>query len=141
MASWSDAKINMMDEKAEEDMKVLIGLSMEVVLDGEMMKADKEVDEMLFQFAFLLYDTSEHHLAAHCQQFQRRFLLTAGSLLSTSYYQLGTKCLIKDLPMLLCYFGATSTKTSTLGASLHCSTSASFFLLSKHNTIPSTIIN
>ena len=34
MASWSDAKINMMDEKA-----------------------DKEVDEMLFQFAFLLYDT------------------------------------------------------------------------------------
>ena len=43
MASWSDAKINMMDEKA-----------------------DKEVDEMLFQFAFLLYDTSEHHLAAHC---------------------------------------------------------------------------
>ena len=141
MASWSDAKINMMDEKAEEDMKVLIGLSMKVVLDGEMMKADKEVDEMLFQFAFLLYDTSEHHLAAHCQQFQRRFLLTAGSLLSTSYYQLGTKCLIKDLPMLLCYFGATSTKTSTLGASLHCSTSASFFLLSKHNTIPSTINN
>ena len=71
MASWSDAKINMMDEKAEEDMKVLIGLSMEVVLDAEMMKADKEVDrevdEMLFQFAFLLYDTSEHHLAAHCQ--------------------------------------------------------------------------
>ena len=127
MASWSDAKINMMDEKAEEDMKVLIGLSMKMVLDGEMMKADKEVDEMLFQFAFLLYDTSEHHLAAHCQQFQRRFLLTAGSLLSTSYYQLGTKCLIKDLPMLLCYFGATSTKTSTLGASLHCSTSTSFF--------------
>ena len=40
MASWSDAKINMMDEKA-----------------------DKEVDEMLFQ---------------------RRGLLTAGSLLSTS---------------------------------------------------------
>ena len=127
MASWSDAKINMMDEKAEEDMKVLIGLSMKMVLDGEMMKADKEVDEMLFQFAFLLYDTSEHHLAAHCQQFQRRFLLTAGSLLSTSYYQLGTKCLIKDLPMLLCYFGATSTKTSTLGASLLCSTSTSFF--------------
>ena len=61
MASWSDAKINMMDEKA-----------------------DKEVDEMLFQFAFLLYETSEHHLAAHCQQFQRRGLLTAGSLLSTS---------------------------------------------------------
>ena len=61
MASWSDAKINMMDEKAEEDMKVLIGLSMKVVLDNEMMKADKEVDrevdEMLFQFAFLLYDT------------------------------------------------------------------------------------
>ena len=58
MASWSDAKINMMDEKAEEDMKVLIGLSMEVVLDGEMMKADKEVDEMLFQFAFLLIQVS-----------------------------------------------------------------------------------
>ena len=60
-----------MDEKAEEDMKVLIRLSMKVVLDGEMMKADKEVDwevdEMLFQFAFLLYNTSEHHLAAHCQ--------------------------------------------------------------------------
>ena len=36
MASWSDAKINMMDEKAEEDMKVLIGLSMKVVLDNEM---------------------------------------------------------------------------------------------------------
>ena len=62
MASWSDAKINMMDEKAEEDMKVLIGLSMEVVLDAEMMKADKEVDrkvdEMLFQFAFLLIQVS-----------------------------------------------------------------------------------
>ena len=58
MASWSDAKINMMDEKAEEDMKVLIGLSMEVVLNGEMMKADKEVDEMLFQFAFLLIQVS-----------------------------------------------------------------------------------
>ena len=58
MASWSDAKINMMDEKAEEDMKVLIGLSMKVVLDGEMMKADKEVDEMLFQFAFLLIQVS-----------------------------------------------------------------------------------
>ena len=35
MASWSDAKINMMDEKA-----------------------DKEVDEMLFQFAFLLIQVS-----------------------------------------------------------------------------------
>ena len=62
MASWSDAKINMMDEKAEEDMKVLIGLSMKVVLDNEMMKADKEVDrevdEMLFQFAFLLIQVS-----------------------------------------------------------------------------------
>ena len=106
----------MMDEKVEEDMKVLIGLSMKVVLDGEMMKADKEVDEMLFQFNFWCW-----------QKFQRRGLLTAGSLLSTSYYQLGTKCLIKDLPMLLCYFGATSTKTSTLGASLLCSTSTSFF--------------
>ena len=80
MASWSDAKINMMDEKAEEDMKVLIGLSMEVVLDGEMMKADKEVDrevdEMLFQFAFLLIQVSTILLLIVNFWFQRRGLLT-----------------------------------------------------------------
>ena len=81
MASWSDAKINMMDEKAEEDMKVLIGLSMEVVLDGEMMKADKEVDrevdDMLFQFAFLLIQVSTILLLIVNFWFQRRGLLTA----------------------------------------------------------------
>ena len=33
-----------MDEKGEEDMEVMIEVAMEVVLDGEMMKAHKEVN-------------------------------------------------------------------------------------------------